>query len=144
MTKILQRVLLLLFTGGLLIIAGWSSFLVYKFSSEAAEIKKNYSELNSITHGILSANIWRDHLTNMVLNRVDDFEFTAEQEDTLVLQVENILTAGIDKGDSLMNLKQKSLRSEEKIEEVYEVIQEKLNKLKTRPEMRDGTGKLNS
>lgn len=110
MSKILQRVLLVLFTSGLIALAGRSSYLVYKYSSEAAEIKKDYSELNSITHGILSVNIWKDHLTNMVLNRIDEFEFTAEQEDTLVLQVENILTAGIDKGDSLMNLKQKTLK----------------------------------
>lgn len=110
MSRILQRLLLTLFTGGLLAIAAWSSYMVFKTSSEAAEIKKDYSELNSITHGILSVNIWRDHLTSMVLNRIDDFEFTAEQEDTLVLQVENILTAGINKGDSLMNLKQKSLK----------------------------------
>lgn len=110
MSKTLQRLLLAIFTGVLLIIAGRSSLLVYKYSSEAAEIKKDYSELNSITHGILSVNIWRDHLTNMLLNRIDEFEFTAEQEDTLVFQVENILTAGIDKGDSLMNLKQKTLK----------------------------------
>lgn len=110
MSKILQHTLLIFFAGALLGIAAWSSFLVYKYSSEAAEIKQDYSVLNSITHGILSVNIWRDHLTNMVLNRIDEFEFTPEQEDTLVLQVENILTAGIDKGDSLMNLKQKSLK----------------------------------
>ena len=106
----IKRILLVLFTGFLVCLAGWSSFLVYKYSSEAAEIKKDYSELNSITHGLLSVNIWRDHLTNMVLNRIDEFEFTPAQEDTLVLQVENILMAGIDKGDSLMNLKQKSLK----------------------------------
>ncbi|TDN93428.1 paraquat-inducible protein A [Salegentibacter sp. 24] len=106
----LKRILLVLFTGLFLSIAGWSSYLVYKYSSEAAEIKKDYSQLNSITHGILSVNIWRDHLTNMVLNRIDEFEFTPAQEDTLVLQVENILMAGINKGDSLMNLKQKSLK----------------------------------
>ncbi|PKD16422.1 hypothetical protein APR41_08735 [Salegentibacter salinarum] len=106
----IKRILLVLFTGFLVCLAGWSSFLVYKYSSEAAEIKKDYSELNSITHGLLSVNIWRDHLTNMVLNRIDEFEFTPAQEDTLVLQVENILMAGIDKGDSLMDLKQKSLK----------------------------------
>lgn len=110
MAKTLTRILIILLTGGLLAIAGWSSYLVYKNSSEAAEIKKDYSELNSITYGILSVNIWRDHLTNMLLNRIDEFEFTAEQEDTLVLQVENILTAGIDKGDSLMDLKQKTIK----------------------------------
>ncbi len=110
MSKSLQRVLLVFITSGLLVIAGWSSYLVYKYSSEAAKIKKDYSELNSITHGILSVNIWRDHLTNMLLNRIDEFEFTEDQEDTLVQQVENILTAGINKGDSLMNLKQKTLK----------------------------------
>ena len=110
MSKHLKRALLIIFAGGLLAIAGWSSYLVYQYSSKAAEIKSDYSELNSITHGILSVNIWRDHLTNMVLNRIDEFEFTPEQEDTLVLQVENILTAGIDKGDSLISLKQKTLK----------------------------------
>ena len=110
MAKNIQRVLLILFAGGLLAVAGWSSYLVYKYSSKAAEIKKDYSELNSITHGIMSVNIWRDHLTNMVLNRIDEFEFTEEQEDTLVLQVENLLTAGIDKGAALMDQKQKTIK----------------------------------
>lgn len=110
MSKIVKQVLLVIIAGGLLAIAGWSSYLVYKYSSEAAEIKKDYSELNSITHGILSVNLWRDHLTNMVLNRIDEFEFTAEQEDTLVQQVENILNAGLDKGESLMDLKQKTIK----------------------------------
>src|SRR5690606_27119736 len=68
-------------------------------------------ELNSITHGILSVNIWRDHLTSMVLNRIDDFEFTEAQEDTLVDQVENILTAGINKGAALLDQKQKGLKA---------------------------------
>ena len=110
MSRTLQRIFLILLAGGLLAIAGWSSYLVYKYSSEAAEIKKDYSQLNSITHGIMSVNIWRDHLTNMVLNRIDEFEFTEEQEDTLVYQVENILSAGIDKGASLMDQKQTTLK----------------------------------
>lgn len=106
----LKHIFLILCAGGLLAFAGWSSYLVFKYSSEAAEIKKDYSELNSMTHGILSVNIWRDHLINLILNRIDEFEFTPEQEDTLVLQVENLLVAGINKGDSLINLKQKTLK----------------------------------
>lgn len=107
----LQRALLVLFAGALLVIAGVSSYSVYKYSSEVAEIKRDYSELNSITHGIMSVNIWRDHLTKMVLNRIDEFEFTEAQEDTLVLQVENILTAGIDKGAALLDQKQKGIKA---------------------------------
>lgn len=111
MSRNLKRILLILFAGGLLGIAAWSSYHLYIYSSEAAEIKKDYSELNSITHGLMSVNIWRDHLTNMLLNRIDEFEFTTEQEDTLVFQVENILTAGIDKGAGLIDQKQKGIKA---------------------------------
>ncbi len=111
MSRTLQQFVLILFTGALLLLAGWSSYSVYKYSSEVADIKRDYSELNSITHGIMSVNIWRDHLTNMVLNRIDEFEFTEAQEDTLVLQVENILTAGIDKGADVLDQKQKGIKA---------------------------------
>lgn len=111
MSRMLKRALLVFFAGALLLIAGWSSYSVHKYSSEVAEIKRDYSELNSITYGIMSVNIWRDHLTKMVLNRIDEFEFTEAQEDTLVFQVENILTAGIDKGANLLDQKQKGIKA---------------------------------
>ncbi|MDX1761365.1 MAG: paraquat-inducible protein A [Christiangramia sp.] len=111
MSRTLQQFLVILFAGALLLLAGWSSYSIYKYSTEAAEIKRDYSELNSITHGIMSVNIWRDHLTTMVLNRIDEFEFTEDQEDTLVHQVENILTAGIDKGADILDQKQKGIKA---------------------------------
>lgn len=111
MSRIFQQFLLILFAGALLLLAGWSSYSIFTYSKEAAEIKKDYSELNSITHGIMSVNIWRDHLTTMVLNRIDEFEFTEAQEDTLVHQVENILTAGIDKGAAILDQKQKGIKA---------------------------------
>ncbi|MHA6279366.1 paraquat-inducible protein A [Salinimicrobium sp. CAU 1759] len=111
MSNQIQRSLFILLAGSLLIVAGRSSISIYNNSSEVAQLKKDYSELNNITHGILSVNVWRDHLTNMVLNRIDDFEFTEAQEDTLVLQVSNILSAGLDKGESLINKKQRTLKA---------------------------------
>lgn len=111
MSRTLQQLLLIFLAGALLLLAGWSSYSVYKYSSEVAEIKRDYSELNSITHGIMSVNIWRDHLTTMILNRIDEFEFTEAQEDTLVHQVENILTVGIDKGADLLDQKQKGIKA---------------------------------
>lgn len=110
MPKILQRSLLILFAGALLLIAGWSSYQVYKFSSERAEIKTDYSEVNSLSYGLLSVNTWRDHLTNMVINRINDFELTQTQEDTLVFQVGQLMYAGLDKADSLVDLKQKTIK----------------------------------
>ena len=110
MSILFKRFLLIFFTSALLLLAGWSSFQVYKYSSIRAEIKKDYSEVNSITYGLLSVNIWRDHLTNIMINRINDFEFTPAQEDTLVYQVGQLLNAGIDKADSLVNLKQTTLK----------------------------------
>lgn len=111
MSNFIQRSIFILLAGSFLVVAGWSSINIYRNSSEVAQVKKDYSEINNITHGILSVNVWRDHLTSMVLNRIDDFEFTEAQEDTLVLQVSNILSAGLDKGESLINKKQKTLKA---------------------------------
>lgn len=110
MSKNFKRILLLLFTAGLLGIAVWSSFNIYKDSALQGEIKQDYSTINSITYGILSVNTWKDHLTNMVMNRVDEFEFTEAQEDTLVKQVSGILTAGLNKGESLIDQKQTTIK----------------------------------
>lgn len=110
MNKQLQRILLVLFTGALLLIAGWCSFQIYTLSSQRAEIKQDYSEVNSITYGLLSVNVWRDYLTTIALNRIHDFEFTQKQEDTLKYEVSQILTAVVDKGDSLLNQKQTTIK----------------------------------
>lgn len=110
-SKHIQRFLLLLFTACLLAIAIWSSYNIFQNSRVQGEIKKDYSTVNSITYGILSVNTWKDHLTNMVMNRVDEFEFTEAQEDTLVKQVAGILDAGLDKGEALIDQKQKGIKA---------------------------------
>ena len=111
MSTLLKRILLLLIAGALFLLAAWSSYQVYNYSSQSAEIKSDYSEVNSITYGILSVNTWRDHLTKMVLDRIDDFEFTEAQEDTLVLQVTGILNSAVNKADNLMDKKQKGIKA---------------------------------
>ena len=110
MSKFLQRSLLIVLTGALLLLAGWSSYQVYHFSSQRAEIKRDYSEINSITYGLLSVNTWRDHLTTIALNRIEDFELTPAQEDTLVHLVGGLMNAGIDKADSLVDRKQTTIK----------------------------------
>jgi hypothetical protein len=105
----LQRTLLILFAGTLLCIAAWSGFQVYELSSKRAAIKKDYSEVNNITYGLLSVNAWRDHLVRVVTNRIDDFEFTPEQESALKFEVSEVLHAVINKADSMVQKKQKTI-----------------------------------
>src|SRR5688572_1151117 len=106
---ILQRSLLILFGGVLLAIAIWSGVQVYTLSDERAEIKKDYSVLNNITFGLLSVNSWRDHIVNVVTHRIDDFEFTPEQDKALKYEVSQVLHAVINKADSLVEKKQKTI-----------------------------------
>ena len=106
---ILHRTLLIFFGGILLAIAIWSGLQVHHLSDERAEIKKDYSVLNNITYGLLSVNAWRDHIVKVVTNRIDDFEFTPEQDKALKYEVSQILHAVINKADSLVDRKQKTL-----------------------------------
>lgn len=93
----------------LLVIAGWSGFQVYKLSAKRAEIKSDYALMNNITYGLLSVNAWRDHLVNVVSRRIDDFEFTPEQEKALNYEISQVLHAVIDKADSMVDQKQKTI-----------------------------------
>jgi hypothetical protein len=106
---LLHRALLIFFGGILLAIAIWSGLQVHQLSGERAEIKKDYSVLNNITYGLLSVNAWRDHIVKVVTNRIDDFEFTREQDKALKYEVSQVLHAVINKADSLVDRKQKSL-----------------------------------
>lgn len=106
----LQRSLLVIVTGALLAVAAWCGWQVHERSVERAQIKKDYSVINNVTNGLLSVNAWRDHLVNVVSNRIDDFEFTPDQEAALKTEVANVLNAVIDKADSMLNKKQKTLK----------------------------------
>jgi hypothetical protein len=110
MNKTLQRFLLAFFAGAFLLIAGWCSYQIYTLSSQRAEIKKDYSELNSITYGLLSVNVWRDYLTEIVINRINDFELSEAQEDTLKYEVGQMLNAVIDRADSMVDQKQTTIK----------------------------------
>lgn len=110
MNKILiQRTLLILACGTLLIFAGLSGQKVWTYSNERAQIKKDYSLLNNISYGLLSVNAWRDHVITVVTHRIDDFEFTVEQERILKHEISQVLHAVIYKADSLLEKKQKNI-----------------------------------
>jgi hypothetical protein len=107
--KFFQRTLVVLFTGSLLAVTLYCANQVRILSSRRAEVKKDYSEMNNITYGLLSVNAWRDHLVRVVMNRIDDFEFTPDQERAVKTEVESVLHAVINKADSLATKKQKTI-----------------------------------
>lgn len=110
MKTFLQRTLVSVLAGILLVIAGWSGFQVYTLAGKRAEIKKDYSVLNNITYGLLSVNAWRDHIVNVVTHRIDDFDFSPKQEAALTDEISVMLHSIINKADSLVDRKQKTLK----------------------------------
>ncbi len=110
MKTILQRSLIIALTGILLVVAAFSAYKVYSLSARRAEIKRDYSLLNNISYGLLSVNAWRDHMVRIVTHRIDDFEFTPEQEVALKAEISGVLHAVINKADSMVNAKQKTFK----------------------------------
>ena len=84
---------------------------IYHLANERAAIKADYSSINNITYGLLSVDAWKDHLVRIVSNRIDEFELSAEQEKVVQLQIESVLHAVIDKADTIMHQKRKSLKA---------------------------------
>ena len=110
MKTILQRSLIIALTAFLLVLAAFSAYQVFSLSGRRAEIKRDYSLLNNITYGLLSVNAWRDHMVRVVTHRIDDFEFTPEQEVALKAEISEVLHAVINKADSMVNAKQKTFK----------------------------------
>src|ERR1700733_12482563 len=94
----------------MLAVAIYSGYTEFNVSNERAEIKRDYSLINNISYGLLSVNAWRDHMVRVVTHRIDDFEFTQEQEVALKAEISEVLHAVINKADSMVNAKQKTFK----------------------------------
>src|SRR6185436_11382554 len=103
------RILFILVILPIVAFAGWCGYTIYNLSAERAVLKKDYSDVNNIQHGLLSVNKWRDNITEIVNTQIDDFEFSGDQQDTLKRQVNKILNALISQAEDMINEKQKSV-----------------------------------
>lgn len=109
-----HQIFLVLVILPLLFVAGYCSFTLYQSSKERAELKTDYSAINNITYGLLSVDAWKDHLITIISNRIDDFEFTKEQEVVIRGQIEGVLHSVIDKADTMLHAKRKTLKAKVK------------------------------
>ncbi|MEI9921311.1 MAG: paraquat-inducible protein A [Bacteroidota bacterium] len=106
----LQHFFLLIVIIPLLAVTAFCSVVLYNSSHERAILKTDYGAVNNITYGLLSVDAWKEHLITIVSNRIDDFEFSKEQELVVKGQIETVLHSVIDKADTLLHAKRKTLR----------------------------------
>ncbi|MGC3945698.1 MAG: paraquat-inducible protein A [Chryseolinea sp.] len=95
----------------LLIAAMYCSFTIYNLARDRAALKTDYSAVNNITYGLLSVDAWKDHLVRIISKRIDDFQLTKEQEKIVKGQIEAVLHAVVDKADTIMHQKRKSVKA---------------------------------
>ncbi|MBA3647934.1 MAG: paraquat-inducible protein A [Chitinophagales bacterium] len=103
-----MQFLLILFLGGMIAFNIWCGIQIHTLSGHRAAIKKDYSQVNSISYGLLSVNAWKDNIQKILINRIQDFSFSPEQERSLKIQISKALNAIITKGDSMLNQNQKT------------------------------------
>ncbi len=74
----------------------WCAISIYNHAKERAEIKDDYSYVNSIDFGLLSVTAWRDDIQFILLQKVDEFYLTPAQEEEIKAEISKVLNALID------------------------------------------------
>lgn len=108
--KGLYQFLMVLFLTPVLAYAVWCGCTIRTLSHERAVIKKDYSELNNIQHGLLSVDAWKDNLLDIINTQISQFDFTEKQEDTLRVELNKILNSLVTKAVTMVNEKQTTFK----------------------------------
>src|SRR4051812_31208252 len=62
-----------------------------RLASQRTRIKEDFAHVNSLRNGLLSVDVWKGHLQNIVTDRITHLRFTPEQEAALRTELENVL-----------------------------------------------------
>lgn len=102
---------LILIVGLVLLLAAeaYFGYNLRELSARQETIKADYSEVNSISYGLLSVDQWRDDVARIVNKQVRNFKFDKKQKKLLQTEVEEVLYALIAKAEGMVNQKPKSL-----------------------------------
>lgn len=103
--SILGKIFITILILGLTGILSFSAFNVVRSSNKRSLIKKDYSEINNIKHGLLSVTAWRDHVVKIVDAQIDEFDFSNKQEEAIRSQLNDLLNAVISQAEGSLDEK---------------------------------------
>jgi len=95
----------------ILIFLAYCGYKVHALSAQQEAVKEDYSTVNNITFGILSASKWRDKIEDIVTHRIQTFHLTVDQQEELEKEIEQILNSLLNKAISIIEEPKKSLGS---------------------------------
>lgn len=104
-----NRFFLIILILPVMVAAVLAAYHIFDLSHHRKLLKKDFSEVNNIQYGLLSVDNWRDNITDIVTEQIDNFEFSKPQTDSLKLEINKILNALIDQAERQINEKQKSV-----------------------------------
>jgi len=107
--KPIYKIVLVVVLMPVILFAMWCGFNIHQLVSERSQLKKDYSELNSIKNGLFSVDTWRSHITDIVGDQIDAFDLSEMQEDTLKLALNKVLNSVVTKANDMINKKQTRL-----------------------------------
>jgi hypothetical protein len=103
------NVILLAGLGVLLGGAAYSGYRLAGISAERERVKEDYSLSNSVTFGLFSIDQWRDRITDVLSNQIQDYHITKTQQKDLLLMVEKEMHELVSKTVAEINQPQKGL-----------------------------------
>ena len=93
----------------LLSVEGFCAWQLHAISSRQEQIKRDYTDINNITLGLMSVDNWKGKVADIVSHQVKHFKLTPKEKAALQVEVEQVIYALIDKAEAMVNKPQKSL-----------------------------------
>src|ERR1035438_7333718 len=93
----------------LLALTVWCGGAVHHLTLERASIKNDASVVNNIKNGLLSVDIWRDRVQEIVSGNIGEFVLSPAQENDFKKVISNVLLALITETDTVLQKRKKTL-----------------------------------
>ena len=82
---------------------------VHELASRRAQIKEDYSEVNSFMYGLLSVDAWKDVARKIVVERIEDFKLNPAQRKILEKEIGKVLVDLLSEAEKMIEEKDKGL-----------------------------------
>src|SRR5690242_2783908 len=94
----------------ILVLSAWCGWRMVGLTTERERLKEDEAHINSIGNGLLSVDAWKEHLQNIIGERIMHVTFTPQEEATLKTEIEKLLQAVITEADATMRKPQTTLK----------------------------------
>jgi hypothetical protein len=102
----------LILTAGLILLLCAESYFAWRLhilSGQQEQVKKDYTDINNITLGLMSVDNWQNQVAGIISRQVKHFKLSTKEKKELQVEVQQVIYALIDKAEAMVNKPQKSL-----------------------------------